>query len=1188
MNSSTNKAFRQAGSSEVPAVFQLTLALASLPEYDTSQSIVPPDRPKVSPEHLEEWRASGIDDDLIFANLVSFAPRDYSDYQYFGDSGDDIAAILLGPDIDRRNDGRVRDKDLRRIGAFESGGWAIRYLDPISGDAGDFLQFKPDRPRETIDYDQNGKPKLDNDGKPKKKVIKYESLASPSPIFLKIPDPIAAKIAAKNGLGDDWEAAQKSGSHFWEWVKTNPQIPIEITEGAKKAAALLSRGIVAIGVLSITTACVPKPKDDPTHIDRLLPGIELFYGAGRSLTISFDQDPESNPQTIQAVAGQVRRIGAIVEKNGCIVSARVWDGGKGKGIDDLIAGLGDDWETNCKILPLKAGLAFFWGRIGHHAWEMSKAFTAKIEINQKYLEISEFKDGEIYCIKSGLGSGKTTCIKQWIEGNRSWLRFNRLFFLGYRNNLLLQNCAQIDGLLHIQQFGEYDLKNDPTLWAALCIDSLIKFLSDDLDGAVIILDEVVSVIRHLLFSQTEIRRYRQKIIALFSEAIKRAKIVICLDGNLADWAVNFITSLAPDKPVNTIKNVYLNKRPDLLWIEGAENQTKTGLSYLARNSYKGLIDLIGASCHGAKAVCSDSQTSLETIDSLLTGLGYNVFRIDSKTAGDAMVASFLKNSTDWLKANPIDYLLYSPTAESGLDIPITEYFKAHYCLFFGVLDVDSVLQMIARVRDDQCPKFFWAREWTSNDWDDFKSFIPETLERAFYDQLRLDLHRILSGEASGPQIISEILQSYERAPEICTETAFFLMAQWNYERSNYRQCLEERLLLAGYPFQKITVKRGDLGALIKDEKEKVQRLEAEMIWKAETKPLSKIFPKNLQEQYCQKKAFLLSELPGIDSDPIWGPDFIFEILSEKRAIRSQSRRYWLLTNLQIAGRLEMESFKKIHDQFFGDGYRMLWLDRNDWGKVWALSESRILSVLNHPDPDRPWLPTDPEIVAINAACKKRAPLSLHLGKPGKTDPLQYVGKLLGLVGAKWAGSGRKVNGEKVREYRLDLTLWGTKEWDSIQKALTRKWAKYFSTDLAPIDWENVERTHSTPPFDLHSQYSDPQNQSGQGFEEVAPESKISDRFHLGRCHPIRTIPDRQNSHDTEPAEHPYTQNKPKGEDIAKSGHPYTQNKFRIGDKVIFHDLLHGPREAVIVEMTISGLYRLGNGVLTPPSFLERA
>ena len=78
MNSSTNKAFRQAGSPEVLAVFQLTLALGAVPEDDTSQSIVPPDRPKVSPEHLEEWRASGIDDDLIFANLVSFAPRDYS------------------------------------------------------------------------------------------------------------------------------------------------------------------------------------------------------------------------------------------------------------------------------------------------------------------------------------------------------------------------------------------------------------------------------------------------------------------------------------------------------------------------------------------------------------------------------------------------------------------------------------------------------------------------------------------------------------------------------------------------------------------------------------------------------------------------------------------------------------------------------------------------------------------------------------------------------------------------------------------------------------------------------------------------------------------------------------------------------------------------------------------------------
>jgi len=1088
MNSSTNKAFRQAGRPEVLAVFQLTLALGAVPEDDTSQSIVPPDRPKVSPEHLEEWRASGIDDDLIFANLVSFAPRDYSDYQYFGDSGDDIAAILLAPDIDRRNDGRVRDKDLRRIGALESGGWAIRYLDPISGDAGDFLQFKPDRPRETIDYDQNGKPKLDNDGKPKKKVIKYESLASPSPIFLKIPDPIAAKIAAKNGLGDDWEAAQKSGSHFWEWVKTNPQIPIEITEGAKKAAALLSRGIVAIGVLSITTACVPKPKDDPTHIDRLLPGIELFCEAGRSLTISFDQDPESKPQTIQAVAGQVRRIGAIVEKNGCIVSARVWDGGKGKGIDDLIAGLGDDWETNCKILPLKAGLAFFWGRIGHHAWEMSKAFTAKIEINQKYLEISEFKDGEIYCIKSGLGSGKTTCIKQWIEGNRSWLRFNRLFFLGYRNNLLLQNCAQIDGLLHIQQFGEYDLKNDPTLWAALCIDSLIKFLSDDLDGAVIILDEVVSVIRHLLFSQTEIRRYRQKIIALFSEAIKRAKIVICLDGNLADWAVNFITSLAPDKPVNTIKNVYLNKRPDLLWIEGTENQTKTGLSYLARNSYKGLIDLIGASCHGAKAVCSDSQTSLETIDSLLTKSGKITFRIDSKTSGTEEVKAFLANPTQWLTANPIDYLLYSPTAESGLDVPITDYFTAHYCLFFGVLDVDSTLQQIARIRDIHCPKYFWAREWSSN-LEDFRSPIAEILARVTNERLNLDLHRSLSGEINGADIIGKILETYQTPFRIFEDTAFYLQAQRNFERGHYRQALLERAKRAGYTIIEIEPTGSEIGKAYKAEKEGVLRGEAEKIFHAEVRPVNKLNPDKLEDQRVLKKINLLDQLPGIDYDPIWSEDFVFTVLFKESQLLTQARRAWFLAHSHVAHRLEQEKFKRIYDRFFEDHHSLIWTDRNEWGKIWALGASGILAIISHPDPDKIWGPHDPEIQNILNQCNRKA-IYLHLGRQGKAEPMQYIGRLLKLMGAKWeAKRVRDDNGDLLWEYRLKLDQAERPEWQAITASLDRKWGRYIDTELAPIDWAppEVYLENQSQKSSYHTQVGEAsQKQAGQGFKSVPP------------------------------------------------------------------------------------------------------
>ncbi|MFM5962862.1 MAG: DUF3854 domain-containing protein, partial [Dolichospermum sp.] len=88
-------------------------------------------------------------------------------------------------------------------------------------------------------------PRLD----PKKnKPIKYEHPAGVATraFFLRVPKRIWQMISDKYGvlIGDYTE--------FWEWV-LNHDIPITITEGAKKAAALLSCGIVAIGLPGINS-----------------------------------------------------------------------------------------------------------------------------------------------------------------------------------------------------------------------------------------------------------------------------------------------------------------------------------------------------------------------------------------------------------------------------------------------------------------------------------------------------------------------------------------------------------------------------------------------------------------------------------------------------------------------------------------------------------------------------------------------------------------------------------------------------------------------------------------------------------------------------------------------------------------------------------------------------------------------
>ena len=66
------------------------------------------------------------------------------------------------------------------------------------------------------------------------------------------------------------------GLAFWHWVKDNPEIPIIITEGGKKAGCLLSQGKVTIALPGITMW----RKDE-----ELLPELKILANDGRHLSL---------------------------------------------------------------------------------------------------------------------------------------------------------------------------------------------------------------------------------------------------------------------------------------------------------------------------------------------------------------------------------------------------------------------------------------------------------------------------------------------------------------------------------------------------------------------------------------------------------------------------------------------------------------------------------------------------------------------------------------------------------------------------------------------------------------------------------------------------------------------------------------------------------------------------------------
>ena len=90
----------------------------------------------IEPAHLQEWLLSGVDPDIIRLNVESL-------------EGDEAICNLIYalPQTERRNDGRLREKYLKRYAHTRLGGWWVSGLDPRNNwRPMDWGRFKPNQP----------------------------------------------------------------------------------------------------------------------------------------------------------------------------------------------------------------------------------------------------------------------------------------------------------------------------------------------------------------------------------------------------------------------------------------------------------------------------------------------------------------------------------------------------------------------------------------------------------------------------------------------------------------------------------------------------------------------------------------------------------------------------------------------------------------------------------------------------------------------------------------------------------------------------------------------------------------------------------------------------------------------------------------------------------------------------------
>jgi predicted P-loop ATPase len=266
------------------------------------------------PAYFLEWEASKVAPEIIEKN-VTFVQ---------GDKAYESLLWGLGQEC-RTNTGQLRQKYLYRYNHLYSGGWLCTTLDPIAGfSRSEWGCLKPVEPKE-------------KDGKP----IKYEHPPqTPTRAFyLEIGESQYQKIS------EFWEIG-KNGD-FWPWVQSQPSLPVVITEGAKKAGALLTAGYAAIALPGVnngvnTIESEKVNKDGKIVIEKrkeLTEDLAILAQSGREIILAFDED--SKFKTQKMVANATLELGKAFESYGCRVSVVCWDSKDGKGIDDWIAAKGE-------------------------------------------------------------------------------------------------------------------------------------------------------------------------------------------------------------------------------------------------------------------------------------------------------------------------------------------------------------------------------------------------------------------------------------------------------------------------------------------------------------------------------------------------------------------------------------------------------------------------------------------------------------------------------------------------------------------------------------------------------------------------------------------------------------------------------------------------------------------------------
>jgi|GEM_PF-5218047 len=731
----------------------------------------------------------------------------------------------------------------------------------------------------------------------------------------------------------------------------------------------------------------------------------------------------------------------------------------------------DGWENPFK----KQDLNYAWldslnlGKPTDPNWQRwidSRQFTPDITINQQFFDLGDIpKAGIIAGGKSGLGTGKTAAfLAQLINSGRG----SRL--VGYRNNLLIQTTVRAfkdHGISyhHLHRDDSFALLADENSHVAFCLDSITHSAPSYFKGTDIILDETCSVLLHGVQGGT-LSDQQSTCLELLKQALENCERIFCLDGNLRDIDLALIDKLAGNKKVIKIQNTWKGKPHSIKFVEGMDVDGE-----LKKRDRSALLKLMLAP-NTVPWIATDSKDRSKVLYKMLTEQGRFGFVLNSETSSEEWAKEFLADPTAFVEKYKPDFVIISPSGDSGIDVHGGGHFTHKFTFFSGVLGTNSQTQIMFRLRDNLPQYVFCPEKGQARDRNTPKTYSDKKF-REQSEKFILQSALLASQATEQPSdILSVLKETLARSNDDYWQYSCLLGALDQYEMSNLRRCLIYALETAGHDVEIVQWGIDEaLKAQEKQAKEEVLLTHALEVFKAldisfeQARNLAKKNSAAKEEQRQIEKAFLLNRLPGIKDSDIWTEDFILENHIKQRDFISKQERFWLLANPHIsAKRHEVDWYFHYQREFFYLGAAR----KSNHSTIWALQQLNIAQFYKGE-----WFKDSPEVLELIEK-GKNPDIALALGfSPGsKTangkERVEYLRQVLDLAGVKLGkGHKRTIGNQRVRVYSVDNEAWNNPVRLAVIESVGQKFSEWFESEKSKVTWfeptpENSPEIASNP------------------------------------------------------------------------------------------------------------------------------